>query len=740
MLRLLLAALIVLFGAPAIAAPIPSDQVCTLNFPIVKGGTTYQFRHCGDQEFGATGNATVTSAWIIVHGTDRDAVRYTVNAATQKRSNLGLTASQVLIIGPQFLSNEDTAAHGHPADVLRWVNHWEGGADSQNTPSVSSYEVIDQILTRLSDRTAFPNLQQVILAGHSSGGQFWNRYAFAMAKPDTHLKIRIVGGNPSSYLYLDDRRRVGDVIDTFAAVDAAGRAACPDFNRWRYGFEPYGGVDVTFNYIGAKSLDKAKAIGNFLSWDEYVFYAGSNDTQIACSACAPGDNACLSNCSTSLCDTCTCAMQGDERRERMWTYFNYLQQTIGAPFWRVARFEFGEGCSHQGECMFRTAPASTALWTAPVRGAYRCAGDVSPVTGPTFPSATVVNDSSAQPTVHNAQNQVFASRTQKQDFQSACNTGSLPTRARPFELDNSSSPVACLQGGLFHHEPISGATPPDPPIGVAGWYYDNTGSPCGQVGGPSFDNHGASTPTTERWTVAEGLRVKDVHEGADLRYVSRPCADPGNTCKFMFRDSWFQNVHNSLFDPNRNQQVVTVNVLADNVFRLMDDLVSGNRNFNITDGEDKGSLPHRWALVDTVIRLSPTGHQTGQEGAALFDIAPTDSISMRWTANNLTVITSRPITGVDLSEWQRGWDKFDRTGCLTPSGGPSNTILLTGGQTVAGSDWDTAAYNPTLHANTAGCWTVVEGAEAVRIAEFLIRDKIRSFAGNRLPSDPPALQ
>ena len=79
---------------------------------------------------------------------------------------------------------------------------------------LSSFAVADRLLAELSDAKRFPNLRRIVLAGHSAGGQFVNRYVAvgrlgeSGAGPARRLEYRFLVANPSSYLYLDGRRPV----------------------------------------------------------------------------------------------------------------------------------------------------------------------------------------------------------------------------------------------------------------------------------------------------------------------------------------------------------------------------------------------------------------------------------------------------------------------------------------------------------------------------------------------------
>ena len=109
------------------------------------------------------------------------------------------------------------------------------GEAAHGPAAISSFEVIDAILARLADRVIFPKLAQVVVAGHSAGGQAVQRYA-VVGRGDATLTsagigVRYVVASPSSYLYFSrDRPDSSGGFAPFSSV------ACPAFNRWKYGW------------------------------------------------------------------------------------------------------------------------------------------------------------------------------------------------------------------------------------------------------------------------------------------------------------------------------------------------------------------------------------------------------------------------------------------------------------------------------------------------------------------------
>jgi len=172
----------------------------------------------------------VRRAVIVLHGRQRNADSY-FRSALAARAAAGEAGASALMIAPQFLAEIDIRAHDLPDDTLRWsATGWEGGEPALGPSPASSFDALDAILARLADRKLFPNLAQVVVAGHSGGGQVAQRYAIA-AKGDAALlkagiAIRYVVANPSSYAYFGSERPV-----------AAVAASCPRFDDWKYGMK-----------------------------------------------------------------------------------------------------------------------------------------------------------------------------------------------------------------------------------------------------------------------------------------------------------------------------------------------------------------------------------------------------------------------------------------------------------------------------------------------------------------------
>jgi pimeloyl-ACP methyl ester carboxylesterase len=172
----------------------------------------------------------ITRAVVVVHGLGRNASGYFRNAR-KARAEAGEAGKGAIVIAPHFLAGVDIDAFRLPRDTLRWTfTSWEGGEPAVGPAPVSSFEALDAILEKLADRSLFPNLKQVVLVGHSGGGQMVQRYAIA-ARGDAGLvkegvAVRYVVANPSTYVYFSRERPQPSIA-----------ASCPKFNEWKYGME-----------------------------------------------------------------------------------------------------------------------------------------------------------------------------------------------------------------------------------------------------------------------------------------------------------------------------------------------------------------------------------------------------------------------------------------------------------------------------------------------------------------------
>jgi hypothetical protein len=193
----------------------------------------------------------IEKAVITVHGSERNA--HTYFNSIEMLSKKFQVADKTIIIAPHFKNTQDTLIAGE----MKWTDEgWLRGDEAVNNKSASSFALMDDIIATLHKN--FPKLKEVILTGHSAGGQFVQRYAVGSSLeksfPKTHF--RYVVTNPGSYLYLTRTRPVMGPIN------------CA-YNDYKFG------LDHLNSYMAKR--EKSLMIAEYLSKD--VFYmVGEADT------------------------------------------------------------------------------------------------------------------------------------------------------------------------------------------------------------------------------------------------------------------------------------------------------------------------------------------------------------------------------------------------------------------------------------------------------------------------------
>lgn len=292
--------------------------------------------------------SSIKRAVIVVHGRLRDADKYFDLSMHAAKASNALT--ETLIISPQILTNADTARHDLTPNFARWKSEgWLGGDVGKAPFAISSFEVLDGIIALLSDRTHFPNLERIVVAAHSGGAQFAQRYAVVgradqvitaaglqpyadgvevAAGKSNVMRVRYVVANPSSYLYFDSTR-------------TKPAEKCAEFDHWRYGL-----IDPVPYVRGDNRAMEQRYLTR-----RVIYLSGGNDVD-------PNHSA--------LDKTCMAETQGANRLERGLNYFAHVQKRakFQAITLRHTRIEV-PGVAHDADRMFNSVCGMSALFDAP---------------------------------------------------------------------------------------------------------------------------------------------------------------------------------------------------------------------------------------------------------------------------------------------------------------------------------------------------------------------------------------
>ncbi|WP_395610445.1 alpha/beta hydrolase [Pseudomonas sp. B22129] len=269
----------------------------------------------------------VTRALIIVHGRLRNAQTY-LQSGESAAEHAG-QAGNTLVIAPQFLNQFDIKRNHLDNGVLRWnSNDWMAGDASTGPGQVSSYGALDQIIKHLGNRKLFPALKEIVVAGHSGGGQVVQRFALTghdhpMLQTEG-ISLRYVVANPSSYAYFTPQRPVKFDV-----------ASCPGFNDWKYGMQ---NLPDYAKGQSAQQLEQA-----YVSRD-VTYLLGQQDTD-------PNHPA--------LDKSCEAETQGPYRLIRGHNYFDYLKARHPQLAHKLVEVP---GVGHNGDGMFTSPEGEKVLF------------------------------------------------------------------------------------------------------------------------------------------------------------------------------------------------------------------------------------------------------------------------------------------------------------------------------------------------------------------------------------------
>jgi hypothetical protein len=281
-------------------------------------------------------NPAITRALVVIHGAGRDADSYFRTALAAAFLQGALTDTEV--IAPRIASNAGTCHDELAANEIRWScmgDSWRSGGAATSDPKLTSFELADQVLRKLANKEVFPNLKLIVVAGHSAGGQFVERYAMANTVHDTlGVPVSYIVSNPSSYAYLDSTRPNAE--GTEFRPYSEGRV-CPAFNQWPYGLENRAG-----GYTAKESDDRlrkqlASRPVTYLLGEIDILPLGGFDS------------------------SCAAMAQGATRLARGQAFGRYVDRKFGAAHATLVV----PLCGHNARCMFTAELALPLLFPNP---------------------------------------------------------------------------------------------------------------------------------------------------------------------------------------------------------------------------------------------------------------------------------------------------------------------------------------------------------------------------------------
>jgi pimeloyl-ACP methyl ester carboxylesterase len=286
-------------------------------------------------------NPAVTRALVMIHGAGRNADHYFETATAA--GFLAGALENTIIVAPRYVAGDDNRA----ANEVLWPgggNSWRSGGPSPTNPSITSFDLMDEIVRKFAEKKTFPNLTRVVIAGHSAGGQFATRYAMTNKVHDTPgVSLTYVVANPSSYAWPVAVRPTaagdadpgvaekamlgpnGDKVRTNYSFGPFDTSKAPDFNRWPAGLQDKAGYSAGMNDERLKRQLVERPSTYLLGQLDVLPLAGFDSS--------PRGMA-----------------QGPTRRARGEAFFKYLTEVMGAKH----KASIVSHCGHNARCIFTT--------------------------------------------------------------------------------------------------------------------------------------------------------------------------------------------------------------------------------------------------------------------------------------------------------------------------------------------------------------------------------------------------
>jgi pimeloyl-ACP methyl ester carboxylesterase len=265
---------------------------------------------------------------IVIQGDRRRPIEYLGGVQDAAAAS---EVDDALILAPHFRVAEELAHDEQQTDAAYWsASGWKEGGLTRDVPwprawRVSSFTVADALIAAVIGTGLWPGIEEVVLVGHSAGGQFVQRYAAGtridQSLAASGLAYRFVVANPSSYLYLT-ADRLSAATGAFAELTPEQIAACPQADRYKYGLHGRNAYMAESTRASTVRRYAARSI-------DYV--VGELDTD-------PDDERFDRSCAASL--------QGATRRARAAIFHRYLAHAFGTAIHARHRLVVVPGVGH----------------------------------------------------------------------------------------------------------------------------------------------------------------------------------------------------------------------------------------------------------------------------------------------------------------------------------------------------------------------------------------------------------
>ena len=269
----------------------------------------------------------VTRLILAIHSSSYNPDTYLDNSLSLLGNDAALN-SETLIIAPAFYRKDKTDL----SDIVAWRSSpfWGGSRAlyQEKKIKLSAYEILDDILTRIITSKYFPNLSDIVILGHSAGGQLVNRYAASNTIEDTvalehGISMRYLVMAPSSYVYLDGKRVKRDSYTEFKFPFGANKK----YNYWGYGLEHL------YSYHKRHAIT-AETIRSQYKYRKVLYLVGERDTK-----------------DFALDKSKSAMREGGNRLGRLKIYYNYLKHYYGEGITKYHSMAIIPNAGHLGKVL-----------------------------------------------------------------------------------------------------------------------------------------------------------------------------------------------------------------------------------------------------------------------------------------------------------------------------------------------------------------------------------------------------
>ena len=179
----------------------PYRQDCQVDLPFFQKKLSAYTSHLP-----GTNGRPIKRLLIGIHGYGRDAKG--LYQALFRAATVSQISDETLIFVPQFRVYDEGSSNSLLDGYWYWTKKGWIQGDQSVDGGVSSFTLIDALIKKNLVYGALPLLRDVVIAGHSAGGQFVQRYGIFsdVEKNYPAINFTYVVANPSNYLYLDEKR------------------------------------------------------------------------------------------------------------------------------------------------------------------------------------------------------------------------------------------------------------------------------------------------------------------------------------------------------------------------------------------------------------------------------------------------------------------------------------------------------------------------------------------------------